>query len=84
MRRYYRTYRVKRQLFREFKFRSLPDSVLDLENSWYDVPRLFEVDYFTLSSFVLFNTFGPCPTHPTKTGYAGLKILNMYNWKYIT
>lgn len=33
MRRFYRTYRVKRQLFREFKIRSLPDSVMTLQNS---------------------------------------------------
>lgn len=56
LRRYYKTYRIRRQMFKDFTFRVLPDSVMNLQNSWYDVPRHLEVDYFTLSAFVISTT----------------------------
>jgi len=84
MRRFYRTYRIKRQLFREFKFRSLPDSVMDLQNSWYDIPKSLEVDFFTLSSFVIVGNFRHFMQFPHHSNNLRVRILNMYNWKYIT
>lgn len=84
MRRFYRTYRVKRQLFREFKVRSLPDSVMGLQNSWYDIPRTYEVDFFTLSSLVLFHDLHRVASLASYSGTSGTRILNMYNWKYLT
>lgn len=84
MRRFYRTYRIKRQMFREFKFRSLPDSVMGLQNSWYDIPKSLEVDFFTLSSFVIVGNFRHFMQFPHHSNNLRVKILNMYNWKYIT
>lgn len=84
MRRFYRTYRVKRQLFREFKFRSLPDSVMELQNSWYDIPKLYEVDFFTLSTLVLFPDLSTSSLFTRHVNSLSIRIFNMYNWKYLT
>lgn len=84
LKKFYKTYRIKRQLFREFTFRELPDSVLALKNSWYDIPRNIEVDYFTLSIFVIQNTYGQNLLTPYPSNFFKLHILNVYNWKYLT
>lgn len=84
LRRYYKTYRIKKQLFKDFTFRSLPDSVLNLQNSFHDVPKIMEVDYFTLSSFVLYSSKEYNLTHPLPINVFRLYVINMYNWKYLT
>jgi hypothetical protein len=84
LRRYYKTYRIKKQLFKDFTFRSLPDSVLNLQNSFHDVPKTIEVDYFTLSSFVLYSSKEYNLTHPLPINVFRLYVINMYNWKYLT
>jgi hypothetical protein len=84
LRRYYKTYRIKKQLFKDFTFRSLPDSVLNLQNSFHDVPKTMEVDYFTLSSFVLYSSKEYNLTHPLPINVFRLYVINMYNWKYLT
>ena len=84
LRRYYKTYRIKKQLFKDFTFRSLPDSVLNLQNSFHDVPKTMEVDYFTLSSFILYSSKEYNLTHPFPINVFRLYVINMYNWKYLT
>ena len=64
--------------------RELPRWFFDIEFTAGDLPRYFEMDHFTLSLFVL-------PCHLTKDKLLSTRaymfdarILNMYNWKYIT
>ena len=78
------TYRIKRQMFKDFTFRVLPDAVMNLQNSWYDIPRHVEVDFFTLSSFMLTNNHPQDLTHNYPTEVFQMYVLNMYNWKYLT
>ena len=84
LRRYYKTYRIKRRMFKDFTFRVLPDSVMNLQNSWYDIPRHFEVDYFTLSCFILTTNHRADLSHSYPIEFARLYVINMYNWKYLT
>ena len=84
MRKFYKTYRIKRQMFKDFTFRALPDAVMGLQNSWFDVPKRFEVDYFTLSIFVLTDFQADMVQYPYKANEFNLYALNMYNWKYLT
>lgn len=55
-----------------------------LQNSWYDVPRFFEVDYFTLSTFVISTAMRRYNSHPLPVHTLRILVFNMYNWKYMT
>ena len=64
--------------------KNLPLWFFDIQYFYSDIPKFVEVDYFTLSIFVLFTpTNFECwiPSTPTTFNW---NILNMYNWKYIT
>ena len=64
--------------------RNLPDWLLGLRYSKYDIPRCFEVDYFSLSVFLISNTnYLECKTSDLNSN-TYTKIFNLYNWKYIT
>lgn len=66
------------------KSRNLPTYFFDLQYVYSDIPKCFEVDYFTLSIFVVHNQLffeKQLPLRSTKINY---RTLNMYNWKYIT
>ena len=70
---------------RNFKFvRTLPEWFLDLRLTYRAVPQHFEVDFFTLSAFVLHDSLVSSPTEPTRPNLYEWSYLNMYNWKYIT
>lgn len=64
--------------------RNLPLWFFDLQYSYSDVPKYFELDYFTLSIFVLLNPITVERWAPARTSSFDWNILNMYNWKYIT
>ena len=87
VRRYYKTFRIKRQMFKDYAVRTMPDKIFNLQVGLYDVPKRFEVDYFTLSAFVI--TEGryferDYPSTANQHDQHRLLILNMYNWKYLT
>lgn len=62
----------------------LPDWVLRKISYPYDVPKYVEVDYLTLSTFVLYEPFLLNDfTHIFQT-FSRSPIYNVYNWKYLT
>ena len=73
-----------RKITREKKNLNLSNKLLFFKYSNYDVPRYVEVDFFTLSAFVIktdknidFLTYDFNSTLKSN-------IFNVYNWKYIT
>jgi len=64
--------------------RELPTWFYGLQYTYCDVPKYFEVDYFTLSVFVIHNRLELEKWMPTRADLFSYEILNMYNWKYIT
>lgn len=49
-----------------------------------DIKTYFEVDYFTMSAFVLYNPYLVDYSAPDDTIDLRISIYKMYNWKYIT
>ena len=66
-------------MFKDFTFRILPDSVMNLQNSWYDIPRHFEVDFFTLSTFVIATNNYQDLSYSYPIEIFKLFVVNMYN-----
>jgi len=64
--------------------RELPTWFYGLQYTYCDIPKYFEVDYFTLSIFVVHNRLELEKWMPTRADLFSYEILNMYNWKYIT
>ncbi len=64
--------------------RDLPTWFYGLQYTYCDVPKYFEVDYFTLSVFVVHNRLELERWMPTRADLFNYDTLNMYNWKYIT
>ena len=68
-----------------FKFaRPLPNWFFDLRFSYRSIPQILEVDFFTLSIFVIHDKLSSDPTEPVRANLYDASVLNMYNWKYIT
>ena len=67
-----------------FSVRTLPEWFFDLRFALSDIPKCFELDFFTLSFFVLYNRLGTETLLSTRATRYPTRILNMYNWKYIT
>jgi hypothetical protein len=66
------------------KSRNLPTYFFDLQNLYSDIPKCFEVDYFTLSIFIVHDQLFFEKQLPTRSSKIDHLTLNMYNWKYIT
>ena len=75
----------KRSQTKKFKkHKNLPIWVLNTYSFKTDIPKYLEVDYLTLSCFVLYEPFYLHEyifLEKEQTPYA---VFNMYNWKYIT
>lgn len=68
-----------------FRFaRPLPNWFFDLRFSYRSIPQILEVDFFTLSIFVIHDKLSSDPTEPIRANLYDSSVLNMYNWKYIT
>lgn len=65
------------------KSTNLPDWVLTSRIKSFDIPKYLEVDYFTLSTFVLYEPFLLNDFNPLSVVDSRIEIFNMYNWKYI-
>lgn len=63
--------------------RPLPYWFFGLRFSYRDVPQNLEVDFFTLSIFVIRDALLGDPSEPTRANLYDSPVLNMYNWKYI-
>ena len=64
--------------------RNLPNYFFNLQYCYSDVPRCFEVDYFSLSLFVIHDQLRFERYLPRQQFRINYFTLNMYNWKYIT
>lgn len=60
-----------------------PDWILESRIKSFDIPKYLEVDFFTLSTFVLYEPFVFNDFNPLNFIESRSTILNMYNWKYI-
>ena len=86
--------RVNKVFYRKFRpstsnkdikvVRPLPLWFYDLQYAFSEIPHFFEVDYFTLSVFVLYDELPLEKSTPSRARLFDPLILNMYNWKYIT
>ena len=81
---YYQKYRPSSFNKQISVVRDLPKWFFDLQFSYTDVPKYIEVDYFTLSAFVLNDHFSQGKWLPVRAWNFNEDTLNMYNWKYIT
>ena len=64
--------------------RPLPSWFFDIKFAYRDIPQNVEVDFFTLSLFVLHDKQPWDQTEPVRANLYDSTSLNMYNWKYIT
>jgi hypothetical protein len=64
--------------------RHLPDWIFTIGYRTLDIPNYLEVDYFTLSTFILYEPLSVTEFHPLTILEARPEIYTMYNWKYIT
>ena len=64
--------------------KKLPDWVLRKISVPYDIPKYVEVDYLTLSAFVLYEPFFANDFTNIFQKFSRSPIYNVYNWKYIT
>ena len=81
---FHKRMRTARPQARRKKPLPLPDWFLDANYTFVRAPKRFEIDYFTLSVFVVYDI----PSHAEAKYFHKLRFnygeLNMYNWKYIT
>jgi hypothetical protein len=64
--------------------KTLPDWVLRKISYPYDVPKYVEVDYLTLSAFVLYEPYLSNDFTHMFQKFSRSPIYNVYNWKYLT
>jgi hypothetical protein len=64
--------------------KKLPDWVLRRISYPYDVPKYLEVDFLTLSAFVLYEPYLPTDFTHIYQKFSRSSIYNVYNWKYLT
>ena len=70
---------------RNYRFaRPLPSWFFDIRFAYRDIPQHVEVDFFTLSLFVLYDKRPHDQNEPVRANLYDSSSLNMYNWKYIT
>lgn len=63
---------------------TIPIWVLQVRRFETDIPKFLEVDYFTLSTVVLYEPFQLIDFVTHEEATLPYPIFNMYNWKYIT
>jgi len=61
----------------------LPDWIFWAGSRNFDIPKYLEVDFFTLSSFIIYEPWTDCDFNPLVYLEDRSRILRMYNWKYI-
>jgi hypothetical protein len=61
----------------------VPHWVQNIRFSREDVPKYVEVDFFTLSIFMLYTPYMLSDFSPLNMFDSRDRVINMYNWKYI-
>lgn len=62
----------------------LPKWILFSKNTYTDISKYLEVDYFTLSAILLYEPFLWSEINPYNFIDVKFGVINLYNWKYIT
>ena len=82
--------KLSKTKFKKFKImankqrsRNLPDWILTSRLKSFDIPKYLEVDFFTLSSFILYEPFMLNDVNSLNFLESRSEIVNVYNWKYI-
>ena len=82
--------KLSKTKFKKFKMmankqrsRNLPDWILTSRLKSFDIPKYLEVDFFTLSTFILYEPFLFNDLNSLSYLESRSEITNMYNWKYI-
>jgi hypothetical protein len=57
--------------------------ILSYRNVYEDIPKYLEIDFFTMSIFVLYEPFVWQDLNTYSTVWTRFGVVNMYNWKYI-
>ena len=63
---------------------TIPDWVFNSRYDFSDIKSFLEVDYFSLSTFIIYDPYVTFYYSPTKLLYPKTSIYRLYNWKYIT
>lgn len=63
---------------------SIPDWIFSSKYDFSDVKPFLEVDYFSLSFFLLYEPYTTYYYTPTKFQEPHISMYKLYNWKYIT
>ncbi len=66
------------------KSKNIPTWILNNKYIILDIPNFLEIDYYTLSFFILYEPFLWSDIDFYNVYNNKLCINNMYNWKYIT
>jgi len=66
------------------KSQTLPNWILFNKTYLNDTPKYLEIDYFTLSVFILYEPFLWSDLNIYNLINYRFGIINLYNWKYIT
>ena len=61
-----------------------PNWIRNLIFSFYDIPKYVEVDFFSLSVFLLYEPFFFTDFSLPNANLLTSNVINLYNWKYIT
>ena len=75
---------IETKLFATKKILNLPRWLLKEIHFENDIPSYLEIDFLTLSIFVIYEPFLFDHMNSMHIHYLKKNILNMYNWKYIT
>ena len=75
-------YRVMKS--RKQKSYTVPDWIFSTKYDFSDVKPFLEVDYFTLSVFIIYEPYTTYYYAPTNLLLPKTQIYRLYNWKYIT
>ena len=67
-----------------YKVRELPEWFYTVRFTYSEVPKIFELDFFTLSFFVVHDRLSNETAFQKRLLRFPNHIVNMYNWKYIT
>jgi hypothetical protein len=63
---------------------NIPKWILSNKNLFDDCSNYLEVDYFTLSAFIIYEPFLWSDINFYNLIEQKFSIINLYNWKYIT
>mgnify|MGYP006077347785 CR=1 FL=1 len=76
--------RYKVMKSRKQKSNTVPDWIFSTKYDFSDVKSFIEVDYFTLSFYVIYEPYFNYYHPPTNILSPKVNIYRLYNWKYIT